>query len=372
MKTNFSLQILILALLLDLVYTKKHHVGPCLVVTEPEPCPDPDYIQLYLYTRENPENGQYIEFFESSDNLTSSNFNPKNSNKIIIHGFNTDMNLDVLQNIKAEYLKQNDANIWMVNYPKLVEKSWCYLTAIVNIEHVGKCLAPVVTGLRRHKSNDIHIIGFSLGAQVANYLANTLGKNKLPRITGLDPAGPGFTLMSKTRRLDPSDAKFVDVIHTNGGLQGDIQTCGHIDFYMNGGITQPGCFDDKQDFLNCNHRRATIYFSESINSKVGFLGWKCKGYLDYIRGKCKPKTTMVLMGEHCSAGSTGLIIAYTASEKPFALGNWTSASYHKRLPKLEFTEFPNDSRSLSSNNPVQRIFLDYYLIRQLNITHSLS
>jgi len=60
---------------------------------------------------------------------------------------------------------------------------------------------------------------------------------------GLDPAGPGFSSLTMpfSQRLDPSDAHFVDVIHTNMGnlLKGEFGsplTAGHADFYPNGGI----------------------------------------------------------------------------------------------------------------------------------------
>lgn len=37
----------------------------------------------------------------------------------------------------------------------------------------------------------------------------------LGRITGLDPAEPFFQYMPASVRLDPTDATFVDVIHTD-------------------------------------------------------------------------------------------------------------------------------------------------------------
>ena len=60
-----------------------------------------------------------------------------------------------------------------------------------------------------------HPIGFSLGAQVAGHLGYKLG-GKLSRITGLDPAGFLFHNVPHSERLDPSDAHFVDVIHSAG------------------------------------------------------------------------------------------------------------------------------------------------------------
>lgn len=59
---------------------------------------------------------------------------------------------------------------------------------------------------------------------------------------GLDPAGPYFTKNIKPDvRLDPSDALYVDVIHTDAGKLGTTTKGGHIDFFPNGGSRQPGC-----------------------------------------------------------------------------------------------------------------------------------
>ena len=66
--------------------------------------------------------------------------------------------------------------------------------------------------------------------------------NKHASIEGLDSASPFFTNEAVELRLDPSDADFVDTIHTDGDLLGTPQDHGHIDFHPNGGKSQPpGC-----------------------------------------------------------------------------------------------------------------------------------
>ena len=65
---------------------------------------------------------------------------------------------------------------------------------------------------------------------------------------GLDPAEPDFENHPEGVRIDPTDALFVDIIHTNGapirhGGAGLMQVSGHVDFYVNGGERQPGCPD---------------------------------------------------------------------------------------------------------------------------------
>lgn len=59
---------------------------------------------------------------------------------------------------------------------------------------------------------------------------------------------PGFAFVSNDNKLDASDAEFVDVIHTNAFIQGKIEPSGHVDFYINGGVIQPGCWAERSKF----------------------------------------------------------------------------------------------------------------------------
>lgn len=88
----------------------------------------------------------------------------------------------------------------------------------------------------------IHLIGHSLGAHAAGF-AGSFTSARVSRISGLDPALPGFEITAGPElRLDPTDAEFVDVIHTCGGVLGFYEPLGHVDFYPNGGVpSQPGC-----------------------------------------------------------------------------------------------------------------------------------
>lgn len=58
---------------------------------------------------------------------------------------------------------------------------------------------------------------------------------------GLDPAKPMFIFASGDHKLGKDDAEFVDVIHTDILQRGVLAAAGHLDFYVNGGIEQPGC-----------------------------------------------------------------------------------------------------------------------------------
>lgn len=112
---------------------------------------------------------------------------------------------------------------------------------------VGTYLAQLLGFLEREGDlnyDDVHLLGHSLGAHIAGITGYRLS-GKVGRITGMDPARPDFEaplLKDAKDRLDPTDAKFVDVIHTCAGTVGFSRPIGHVDFYPNGGsFRQPGC-----------------------------------------------------------------------------------------------------------------------------------
>lgn len=169
--------------------------------------------------------------------------------------------------------------------------------------------------------------------------ATTSGK--LSRVTGLDPALPGFHMLaSEKTRLDPTDAEFVDVIHSCGGVLGFLQPLGKADFYPNAGTAvQPGCcciaeiigkvslrlskcaietlFLFPLILEACSHGRANVYFTESINSKIGFSAAKCNSWDSYMNGKCA-NSQVVFMGEHVDQTASGLFFLRTRSDPPYA------------------------------------------------------
>ncbi|XP_034946317.1 pancreatic lipase-related protein 2 isoform X2 [Chelonus insularis] len=234
--------------------------------------------------------------------------------KIIVHGWKSDIRLTPLVDMKNEYLLREECNVIFVDWEKLAAEE-CYLHAIWHTTYVGQRVAEVIRKLRDTGAEDIHVIGFSLGAHVAGIAGFLLRPYKIPRITGLDPAMPGFIFASNSEKLDSTDAEFVDVYHTNVLMQGKIERSGHVDFYMNGGVTQPGCHERS----NCDHTRSAVYFAESINTEVGFWGWPCPNLWEFTIHACPPTTRLrILAGDNVDKSARNYYIVKTNAESPFA------------------------------------------------------
>jgi len=203
-----------------------------------------------------------------------------------------------------------------------------YTQATANTRLVGLEIAHLIEKLRDDfelRPEDVHLIGHSLGAHTAGYAGERIPN--LGRITGLDPAEPYFQGMGEAVRLDPSDANFVDVIHTDARSfflleipgYGMSQACGHVDFYPNNGKEQPGCALSQEGtslipltlikdgieeasrvLLACNHVRAIKLFTDSINGKCPYVAHRCPSFQHFMAGKCFKCTAgnCALMGYH--------------------------------------------------------------------------
>ncbi|XP_058980678.1 pancreatic lipase-related protein 2 [Musca domestica] len=314
-------------------------VGPCVWAID-RTCPDKD-ITFYLYTRRNPADRQYIHVDKTleSSNISQSFYDSRHPSKVLIHGYNADMFLHPLYMMKNEYLAKGDYNIFYVDWSKLAIGP-CYVSAVHNIRHSGACVAQLVQRIMDMGSKDIHVIGFSLGGHLTNYIASSLDSFLLPRITALDPAMPLFVSSSKENKLDPSDAEYVDVIHTNAMIQGKLERCGHADFYINGGIVQPGCATDNPlNPFSCSHHRAIDYYLESIRTTKGFWGWSCSSYLSYLLGMCPQTNYLLEAGENAKKTTKGMFFVTTNEKSPFAQGKWTD------LPTLGYK---NPNKTMTS------------------------
>ncbi|GIY72446.1 pancreatic triacylglycerol lipase [Caerostris extrusa] len=172
----------------------------------------------------------------------------------------------------------------------------------------------------------------------------------------LDPAGPRFYDAPLEERLDPSDALFVDAIHTDAG-HGLIEglglrsQVGHVDFYPNGGKDQPGCHSSPftilprigihraaRYYVTCDHFRSVEYYIDSIQSSVQprfgepscqFVGVACRDWETYAQGRCADcshdgscATMGYLSDQNAERGSDVSRHDYytkTADEEPYCL-----------------------------------------------------
>ncbi|OAD55345.1 Hepatic triacylglycerol lipase [Eufriesea mexicana] len=200
-------------------------------------------IEYLLFTRRNPTDATTLNISDPNS-LRRSNFNDRYPTVIFIHGYSESATGRSAVTIRDVYLKRGEYNLILVNWAKLAGLPW-YVTAVRNTRIVGPRVARLVNWLDAQGAvslPNLHVIGFSLGAEVAGFMGKALAPRKVGRITGLDAAYPLYMNTGSEGHLTKSDAMFVDVIHTDGGNFGFPNPLGHVDFYPNGGRpVQPGC-----------------------------------------------------------------------------------------------------------------------------------
>lgn len=306
-------------------------------ITPPFICPHPR-MQMFLYTRTTQEEGELLDTLDPNS-LTLSKFNPNHPTKVVVHGFGGGRNLSPSTDMRKAYFTRGNYNIIIVDYGSLVREP-CLSQVEWAPRFASMCIAQLVEYLQYHPVKSVppealHTIGYSVGAHMLGLVSNHLAKGILGRITGLDPTILFYMGNNRSRDLDPSDALFVDVLHTGAGILGQWGPNGHADFYVNGGSSQPGCAHDTIfQTLSCDHTKVTPYFIESITSRTGFWAGPCPNLFSYLIGWCEPKDTeYVLMGEYVTPKARGIYYVTTNAKPPYARG------------------FPGKSRRLRSIQP---------------------
>ncbi|XP_021453388.1 phospholipase A1 member A [Oncorhynchus mykiss] len=244
-------------------------------------------VQYLLLTRKNTD---CASLFGQDFLSNNTYFNSSQPTKIIVHGYRAlGSKPSWVKQLAQALLRVQDANVVVVDW--IYGASLAYNMVVENYKEVAIQISVLINQLQNHgcKLESFHFIGVSLGAHVSGFVG-TLFKGKIGRITGLDPAGPMFKRADTFDRLDPSDALFVEAIHTDADYFGISISVGHADFFLNGGMDQAGCsrsrFTSMYSYVICDHMRALHIYISALNGTCPLTGIPCSSYEDFLKGRC--------------------------------------------------------------------------------------
>ncbi|ESO97125.1 hypothetical protein LOTGIDRAFT_226820 [Lottia gigantea] len=298
--------------------------------------PEHQNIQFLLYTRHNAHTAQVLKPHDHGS-IQKSHFKHHAKTFLIVHGYTDNGKTNWIKTMTAELLKKEDANVIAVDWQTGAAQV-NYFQAAANTRVVGAVAAQLIKDVHsvgQTPYSKFHIIGHSLGSHIAGYAGERV--HGLGRITGLDPAGLCFEKFDIKTRLDPSDASYVDVIHTDAETLfqlafGMAKAIGHTDYYPNGGKNQPGCphignhaldlitgkITQLSGGVSCSHMRAVEFFISSINSHCKFNSQPCTSASLFSSGHCRScGHGCSQMGYHSSSHDRGSYYLATTSHSPY-------------------------------------------------------
>ncbi|XP_075224958.1 lipase member H-like [Lycorma delicatula] len=250
------------------------------------------------------------------------------------------------------YVERGGSNVLGVDWKTLARGPW-YGNAADEAQTAAKLLAEWMNKVvsNNYTSWDkIHVVGFSLGAQVAGLTSKYLPQgSRVGRLTGLDPARPMFDDKLPEDRLDAEDSDFTTVLHTCGGFLAFTDPIGHVDFFPNGGENpQPPCKDkilngilhkpkngSARSFLLrtdhgptkvfaglvCSHYIALALWVESLRPNTTMIARHCSTWKNYLNNDCDKSVSgdyEVIMGENTPRSTRGTFFIETPEEVSYA------------------------------------------------------
>ncbi|XP_075979737.1 pancreatic triacylglycerol lipase-like [Anticarsia gemmatalis] len=272
---------------------------------------NPNNNQYLLFTRRNPRNAQTL-VMNNANSIRNSNFNPSQPIVVIAHGWLSNQNTDINPTIRDAYLGRSDTNVIVLDWRRLALSD--YVTAANGVPAVGRGLGQFLAFVNQVTGapfTNMHIVGFSLGAHLVGNAGREL-RGRAARVTGLDPAGPLWNV--NRNRLQPTDAVYVEAIHTDGGYTvgglGIGSNVANADFYPNGGISQPGCLTNL-----CNHNRAWELFAATVTYNR-LIGQLCTNNLQITWDNCRGRSLHMGNDDLRKTGS-GMYRVNTGRRYPF-------------------------------------------------------
>lgn len=168
-----------------------------------------------------------------------------------------------------------DSNVCIVDWSKLSTIE--YSIAASNVNRVGAHIGNFLLAIQgTFPLSRVSLVGHSLGAHIAGAAGAQTG-GLIDAIYGIDPAHPLITIPMRppSERLDATDAKYVQVIHTSSGTFGTPFNIGTADFHADDGRSpQKGCepiviIFNSDAFapisIACSHVRALEIFRFALN-----------------------------------------------------------------------------------------------------------
>ncbi|KAI4468892.1 lipase [Holotrichia oblita] len=288
-------------------------------------------ITMYLYTPTNLDEPSVLPS-NGSTPLNTTYFNASLPIYFLVHGWHNNYTTDFDVAVKRAIQKVADVNIFVVDWSNIARRG--YVTATFHVPSMGNIVGDYIYNFVMTPyglpSSQFILVGHSVGAHICGCIGahvKALSGSLIGIIIALDPAGPLFSILTRSNRINRSQASFVQVIHTAGLLLGFHSALGHADYYPNGGISQPGC--GFEIYAHCAHKRAYQYYVESLNTstKNKFTSYHCGNFLKYSLGFCKNHPRSFMGTINIDTNARGDYYLSTNKRYPYARGYSVGRNY---------------------------------------------
>ncbi|XP_042217724.1 lipase member H-like isoform X2 [Homarus americanus] len=236
--------------------------------------------------------GEKHEFWSTDEGVVDLPITNHTHLTLIIHGFSESSHRPWIRRLSDALLSvgKEERVVVVVDYWDLHTIN--YLQMRHNARQVASLIAHLIDTLVVHKSLQLahtHVIGFSMGGRISGMVGSKLTTGQLGRITALDPSYPILHPVDPSETLDQNDAQLVVVLRTS--LVAYYNPPGHVDFYPNGGIVQPGCdvwFYPDIVQQSCSHFRAVKLGVEAVRrgQQQVFPSCGCDSWGSFANNSC--------------------------------------------------------------------------------------